>query len=69
MDDFDIIVAPDFFTHSAVFFVHTKDVLNFANAGNADIRMMYFRCDELMPIHSVDIEPWTYDVGTLTELK
>lgn len=48
--------APDFFTHSAVFYAHTKDVLNFANAGDVDIRMMHFWCDELMPIHSVDTE-------------
>lgn len=48
--------APDFFTHSAVFYAHTKDVLDFANAGDVDIRMMHFWCDELMPIHSVDTE-------------
>ncbi len=46
--------SPEFFTHSAVFYAHTQDVLNFANADDVDIRMMHFWCDELMPIHSVD---------------
>ncbi len=48
--------SPDFFTHSAVFYAHTQDVLDFANVGDVDIRMMHFWCDELMPIHSVDVE-------------
>ncbi len=46
--------APEFFTHSAVFYAHTDDILDFENHGDVDIRLMHFWCDELMPIHSVD---------------
>lgn len=48
--------APDFFTHSLVFYAYTKDLLDFENPGDVDIRLMHFWCDELMPIHSVDTE-------------
>lgn len=46
--------APEFFTHSAVFYAHTKDVLDFENQKDIDIKLMHFWCDELLPIHSVD---------------
>ncbi len=46
--------APEFFTHSAVFYAHTKDILDFENCKDVDIKLMHFWCDELLPIHSVD---------------
>lgn len=46
--------APEFFTHSAVFYAHTKDVLDFENHKDVDVKLMHFWCDELLPIHSVD---------------
>ena len=46
--------SPDFFTHTLAFYAHSSDVMNFANLGDVDIRMMHYWCDELMPIHSVD---------------
>ncbi len=45
---------PDFFTHSAVFYANTADILEFSNAQDIDIRLMHFWCDEILPIHSVD---------------
>lgn len=48
--------APEFFTHSAVFYAHTNEILDFENPGDVDIRLMHYWCDELMPIHSVDTE-------------
>lgn len=48
--------APEFFMHSAVFYAHTKDILDFENHEDVDIRMMHFWCDELLPIHSVDTQ-------------
>lgn len=45
---------PDFFTHSVVFYADTKDILNFSNIEDIDIRLMHFWCDELMPVHSID---------------
>ncbi len=47
---------PDFFTHSAVFYANTSDILNFSNPEDIDIRLMHFWCDELMPVHSTDKE-------------
>lgn len=46
--------SPEYFTHAAVFCAHTEDILDFANPGDVDVRIMHFWCDELMPIHSVD---------------
>ncbi len=43
-----------FFTHSAVFYAGTSDVMNFANPKDVDVRLMHFWCDELLPVHSVD---------------
>lgn len=48
--------APEFFMHSAAFGVHKKDILSFANLNDVDVRIMHFWCDELLPIHSVDVE-------------
>lgn len=45
---------PNFFTHSAVFYAHTDDILDFENPGDVDVRIMHFWCDELLPVHSVD---------------
>ncbi len=54
----DEAVAPEidsgFFTHSAVFYAHTENVLDFANPGDVDVKIMHFWCDELLPVHSVD---------------
>ncbi|MBQ8762995.1 MAG: right-handed parallel beta-helix repeat-containing protein [Clostridia bacterium] len=54
----DEAVVPEneaqFFTHSAVFYANTSDVMDFANAKDVDVRIMHFWCDELLPVHSVD---------------
>lgn len=47
-------IDPGFFTHSAVFYAHTQDVLDFANAGDIEVKVMHFWCDEHLPVHSVD---------------
>ncbi|MBQ7115706.1 MAG: right-handed parallel beta-helix repeat-containing protein [Clostridia bacterium] len=49
-------VDPDFFTHSVAFYADTKDILEFSNPEDIDIRLMHFWCDELMPVHSIDKE-------------
>ena len=48
--------SPEFFMHSLSFMAHTSDVLDFANKGDVDVRVMHFWCDELLPIHSVNTE-------------
>lgn len=48
--------SPEFFMHSLSFMAHTSDVLDFANAGDVDVRVMHFWCDELLPVHSVNTE-------------
>ncbi len=45
---------PQFFTHSMAFTVHTKDMLDFSNVTDIDVRIMHFWCDELLPVHSVN---------------
>lgn len=47
--------APDFFTYSAVFYAHKDNIMDFANAGDVEVKVMHFWCDEHMPIHSVDV--------------
>ena len=48
--------SPEFFTHFDSFYAYTQNVIDFANAGDVDVRIMHFWCDELMPIRSVDVE-------------
>lgn len=54
----DEAIAPEvdasYFTHSAVFYAHTSDVLDFVNASDIDVRIMHFWVDDLLPVHSVD---------------
>lgn len=46
--------SPHFFTHSAAFYAHTDNVMDFANAQDVEVRIMHFWCDEHLPMHSVD---------------
>lgn len=46
--------SPEFFMHSMSFMAHTSDVLDFENAGDVDIRIMHYWCDELLPVYSVN---------------
>ena len=48
--------SPEFFMHSMSFVAHKSDVLDFANVGDVDIRVMHFWCDEILPLHSVNTE-------------
>lgn len=54
----DEAVAPEvdasFFTHSVVFYADKNDILDFANAGDVEVKVMHFWCDEHLPVHSVD---------------
>lgn len=45
----------NFFTHSVAFKVHTSDILDFANPSDIDVKIMHFWCDDLLPVHSVDV--------------
>ena len=47
--------SPEFFTHSAVFYANKNDVLDFANAGDVEVKVMHYWCDEHLPVHSVDV--------------
>ncbi len=46
--------APEFFTHFAAFYAHKDQILDFANAGDVEVQIMHFWCDEHLPVHSVD---------------
>ena len=43
-----------YFTHHAAFYAHKDNILDFANAGDVEVRVMHFWCDEHLPVHSVD---------------
>lgn len=45
---------PNFFVYSVAFYAHTKDVLDFANVGDVEVKIMHFWCDEHLPMKSVD---------------
>ncbi|MBR3836275.1 MAG: right-handed parallel beta-helix repeat-containing protein [Clostridia bacterium] len=45
---------PFFFTHHVAFYAHKDNILDFANAGDVEVRVMHFWCDEHLPVHSVD---------------
>ncbi len=47
-------IDPSFFTHSAVFYAYTENVIDFANPGDIDVKIMHFWCDEILPVHLVD---------------
>ncbi len=46
----------NFFTHSLAFYAHKDDVLDFANIGDVEVKVMHYWCDEHLPLHSVDTE-------------
>ena len=47
--------SPDYFTHSAAFYVHKDNIVDFANVSDVEVRIMHYWCDEHLPIHSVDV--------------
>ena len=60
--------SPDFFTHTVAFVAHTKDLLNFSNVNDIDVRVMHYWCDELLPIHSVDNSTGKIEVSKVSSM-
>ncbi|MBQ2964292.1 MAG: right-handed parallel beta-helix repeat-containing protein [Clostridia bacterium] len=60
--------SPDFFTHTVAFIAHTKDLLNFSNVNDVDVRVMHFWCDELLPIHSVNTSTGRIEVSKVSSM-
>ena len=46
----------EFFTHGLAFYAHKKDVMNFANINDVEVKVMHYWCDEHLPLHSVDTQ-------------
>ena len=46
----------EFFTHGLAFYAHKENVLNFANIGDVEVKVMHYWCDEHLPLHSVDVK-------------
>ncbi|MBQ8209493.1 MAG: right-handed parallel beta-helix repeat-containing protein [Clostridia bacterium] len=46
--------APEYFTHSLAFCANTDEILDFANAGDVEVKIMHYWCDEHLPVSSVD---------------
>ncbi|MBR3868393.1 MAG: right-handed parallel beta-helix repeat-containing protein [Clostridia bacterium] len=44
----------EFFTHGLTFYAHKENVLDFANIGDVEVKVMHYWCDEHLPLHSVD---------------
>lgn len=45
---------PDFFVYSLAFYAHTNEILDFANPGDIEVKIMHYWCDEHLPVSSVD---------------
>ncbi|MBQ2812659.1 MAG: hypothetical protein IJE63_05345, partial [Clostridia bacterium] len=60
--------SPDFFTHTVAFIAHTKDLLNFSNVNDVDVRVMHYWCDELLPIHSVNTSTGRIEVSKVSSM-
>ncbi len=46
--------APEFFTHSLAFYAHKNEILDFANPGDVEVKIMHYWCDEHLPVSSVN---------------
>ena len=48
--------APDFFTFALAFYADKNDIIDFENPEDVDVRIMHFWRDDLLPVHSVNLE-------------
>ena len=56
------------YTNSAVFYAHEEDIIHISNPQDADIRIMHFWCDELLPIYSIDTSTGRIETQKPTEM-
>ncbi len=60
--------SPEFFTHTVAFGAHTKDLLDFANPRDIDVRLMHFWCDELLPVRCVDMSTGRVETSKISSM-
>ncbi len=60
--------SPDFFTHTVAFVAHTKDVLNFVNVKDVNVRVMHYWCDEILPVSSVNTATGRIEVSKVSSM-
>lgn len=46
----------NFFVYSPVLYAHPEDLLNFKNQTDIDVKLMHFWCEDLLPVHSIDVK-------------
>lgn len=61
--------SPDFFRHAAVFYVDKKDIIDFANPTDVEVKIMHYWCDEHLPIHSIDTKTGRIEVSSPTAMR
>ncbi len=61
--------SSDFFRHAAAFYVHKKDIIDFANPTDVEVKIMHYWCDEHLPVHSVDTETGRIEVSSPTAMR
>lgn len=61
--------SPDFFRHAAAFYVNKKDIIDFANPTDVEVKIMHYWCDEHLPIHSIDTNTGRIEVSSPTAMR
>ena len=61
--------SPDFFRHAAAFYVNKKDIIDFANPTDVEVKIMHYWCDEHLPIHSIDTGTGRIEVSSPTAMR
>lgn len=51
-----------FFKLHTAFYANEKEIMNFANVEDVNVRIMHKWCDDILPLHSVDVETGRVEV-------
>ena len=61
--------SPDFFRHAAAFYVNKKDIIDFANPTDVEVKIMHYWCDEHLPVRSIDTGTGRIEVSSVTAMR
>jgi len=61
--------SPEFFEHALVFYSNTDEIIDFANSADVDVKIMHFWCDDLLPIHSVDVSTGRIEISKPSSMR
>ena len=60
--------SPEYFTHSLAFYADKNDILDFANPGDVEVKIMHYWCDEHLPISSVNTKTGRIETKQLSSM-